>query len=121
MTHQSPTTYSLSPIDAGRQVAHLRNALELIGELAGRSPAGGADESALDESARISSAYEQAHPVVQRRFDAFAAETAAWAAAGIGALLESGEERSAAAAERLAEELEEALSRLESLVRRATP
>ena len=117
MTHQSPAQYSVQPIDAGRQVAQLRNVLQLVRELAGARAAPAVGEAALDESARISSAYEQAYPIVQRRFDALAAETAIWSAAAIEALLLAGENRSAAAAAQLADELHAALNRLSVLLR----
>jgi hypothetical protein len=117
MTHQSPAHYPLSTVDAGRQVAQLRNVLQLVAELAG-GPAAGADDAALDESAWISSAYEQAYPIVQRRFDTLAGETATWSAAAIQALLTAGEERSPAAARQVADELAAALSRLAALLRR---
>jgi hypothetical protein len=90
MTHQSPTHYSRIPIDAGRQVAQLRHLLRLVEELAGRRAATGADDAALDESARFSSAYDGALPIVQRRFDALAGETATWSAAAVEALLAAG-------------------------------
>lgn len=117
MTHQSPTQYPRVPIDAGRQVAQLRHLLRLVEELAGRTPAAGADDAALDESARISSAYDNAWPIVQRRFDALAAEIANWSAAAVEALLAVGQDRCAAAARRLADELAKALKDLAKLLR----
>ena len=117
MTHQSPAHFSTTPIDAGRQIAQLRHALRLVGELAGRRPGPGSDDAALDESARISSAYDHALPIVRRRFDALAGETAIWSAAAIEALLLAGEQRSAAAARRLAKELNSSLRRLSALLR----
>jgi hypothetical protein len=117
MTHQSPTHYSRVPIDAGRQVAQLRHVLRLVEELAGRQPVAGADDAALDESARVSSAYDHALPIVQRRFDALAGETAAWSTAAVEALLAAGQGRTAAAAGRLAEELAGALNDLAKLLR----
>jgi hypothetical protein len=119
MTHQSPTHFPRTPIDAGSQVAQLRHVLRLVRELAGRGPAPGADDAALDESARVSSAYDNALPIVRRRFDALAGETAAWSAAAIEALLLAGDKRSPAAARRLAAELEAALRALTALLRQA--
>jgi hypothetical protein len=117
MTHQSPT-YSLGrPIDAGRQVAQLRHLLRLVEDLSGRPAAPDADDAALDESARFSSAYDSALPIVQRRFDALAGETAAWSAAAVEALLAAGEGRAVPAARRLADELAKALSDLAKLLR----
>jgi hypothetical protein len=119
MTHQSQTHFAHTPIDAGSQVAQLRHVLRLVGELAGRGTAPGADDAALDESARISSAYDHALPIVRRRFDALAGETAAWSAAAIEALLLAGDQRSPAAARRLADELEAALRKLTALLPQA--
>ncbi len=122
MTHQSPTHFPRTPIDAGGQVAQLRHVLRLVGELAGRGAAPSADEAALlDEGARISSAYDRALPIVRRRFDALAGETAAWSAAAIEALLLAGDQRSPAAARRLADELEAALRKLTALLPQAEP
>ena len=117
MTHQSPPQYGGTPIDAGCQVAQLRHVLHLVEELAGRSAPPGADDAALDEGARISSAYDHAMPVVQRRFDALAAETTAWSAAAVEALLSCGGSPKAAAARRLADELASALRNLSKLLR----
>ena len=117
MTHQSPAHYSGTPIDAGRQVAQLRHVLLLVEELAGRRGAPAAADAALDESARISSAYDNAMPIVQRRFDALAGETAAWSAAAVEALLSSGRIPKGAAAARLADELASALRKLSKLLR----
>jgi len=103
-------------MDAGSQMAQLRNILRLVGEIASRSTASGTDDKALDEAARISSAYHEAEPIVRRRFDILVAETASWSAAGVEALLAAGEKRSPAAAARLAEELEQALTRLSEML-----
>lgn len=89
----------------------MREILLLVRELSGT----GSDPSAdamLDEAATISSLYERATPVAQRRFDGQAAEIAAWAAAGVEALLASGVPPRPSAARRLAERLDESLSRL---------
>ena len=120
MRHQSHSRSAHVPIDAGRQVAQLREVLRLVEELAGGGPARGAGtagDAALDESARIVSLYHAAEPIVQRRFDTLAAETAAWSAAGIEALLAAGADRSPAAARRLASELEGSLDELSALLR----
>ncbi len=104
------------PIDAGRQVAQLRHLLQLVEELAGRAPKPGSGDALLDEGARISSSYHAAQPIVQRRFNALAAETAKWSAAGVEALLAAGDARSPAAAARLADELDNALNALLRMV-----
>lgn len=115
MTHQVPPSPALPGADPGRQVAQLRQALLLVRGIAGG--AARASDAQLDEAARISGAYESAAPLVQRRFDALVAETSAWAAAGVEALLAAGAERPArAAAARLADELERALGELAALV-----
>ena len=116
MTHQSPAPYLKTPIEAGRQVAQLRHVLRLVEELAGRFPASDAGDAALDESARVTSAYDNALPIVQRRFDALAAETAAWSTTAVEALLAAGEARNPAAARRLADELAADLRKLAKLL-----
>jgi hypothetical protein len=120
MTHQSvPSSAASARVDAGRQVAQLREVLVLVCQLAGRSAPEEPAEAALDESARLAAAYDAAMPILQRRFDALAAETAAWAAAGVAALLAAGRvgEPPKAAAATLADELEKALGRLAKLLR----
>lgn len=81
--------------------------LTLVEEIAGREPPARAADAALDEGARISGAYWDASPIVQRRFDTLAAETTAWAARAVEALLAAGGTGRAprAAAGRLADEL----------------
>ncbi len=117
MTHQSYAHDARVPIDAGRQVAQLRHVLRLVEEIAGsRSDEAGGD-AALDEGARVSSAYDRSLPIVQRRFDALAAEIASWSAAAVEALLQAGERRSPAAARRLAQELRSGVADLIRLLR----
>lgn len=91
----------------------MREILLLVRELAGTGGDASAD-ALLDEAATVSSLYERATPVAQRRFDGQAAEIAAWAAAGVEALLASGVPPRPSAARRLAERLDESLSRLTS-------
>ena len=115
MTHQAPPVPASAGPDPGRQIAQLREALRLVERLAGEERA---HDHALDEAARISSAYDVALPVVQRRFEALANETALWAAAGVEALLSSGGGApSQAAAARLARQLDTALGDLAALLR----
>lgn len=115
MTYQAAPYFARSSAEAGSQAAQLRHVLGLVEKIAGRSSIG--SDEALEENARIASLYEAAGPIRQRRFDALAAETAAWAATGIRTLLDAGEEgRSAAAARRLADELTAALHRLAVIV-----
>lgn len=113
MTHQAPPEPAVPGGDPGRQVASLREILLLVRDLAGTGDSANAD-ALLDEAATISSLYERAAPVAQRRFDGQAAEIAAWAAAGVEALLASGVPPRPSAARRLAERLDESLSRLTS-------
>ena len=117
MSYQSSTQFARPPIDAGRQLAQLRHVLSLVEELAGRGAARADGSGALDEGARISSVYWDALPIVRRRFDALAAETVSWSAAGVEALLAAGEKRSRAAARRLVDELQRALDVLTTLLR----
>jgi hypothetical protein len=114
MRHQWPIEKQPETSSGGREFAELRHVLALAQEIAGRSSSSG---DALDELARMSSDYERASAIVQRHFDALAAETAAWAAVGIKALMASGSShRSRAAAARLADELGRAVKRLGKIV-----
>jgi hypothetical protein len=115
MTHQAPPSPAAPGVDPGRQIAQLHEALRLVERLAGRD---GGQERRLDAAAQVSDAYDRALPIVQRRFDALAGETAVWAAAGVEALLSAGSVAPApAAAERLATQLEQALGELTDLIR----
>ena len=102
--------------DPGRQIASLREALILVRGISGDDDQAGQD-ALLDEAARFSSAYERASPVVQRCFDALASEIAAWAAAGVEALLAAGEQPPAVPARRLAVQMEDGLRQLGALLR----
>ena len=75
-----------------------------------------AQDAMLEEAAQVSIAYERASPVAQRRFDAMAGEMAAWAAAGVEALLGSGEAPPQAPARRLAGKMENGLDQLRALL-----
>jgi len=115
MTHQAPPSAPLFGTDPGRQVAQLREALRLVERIAGRRRA--PQEHLLDEAARLSAAYDAALPVTQRRFEALASETSLWAAAGVEALLAAGEAAPPrAAAARLAERLDSALSEMAAIL-----
>ena len=118
MTHQPPPPLRQPGSDPCRQLAQLREALRLVERIAGRERGGGAD-ALLDEAARLSAAYDRAPPIVQRRFDALAGETAAWAAAGVEALLAAADRAAppVAAAHRLADRLDGALSEMAALLR----
>lgn len=115
MTHQAPPSPAANGPDPGRQIAQLQEALQLVERLSGERRA---QHQGLDEAAHISGAYALALPVVQRRFETLANETALWAAAGVEALLASGPvPPSRAAARRLAGQLEIALEELAILLR----
>ncbi|MEA3046175.1 MAG: hypothetical protein QOJ53_507 [Sphingomonadales bacterium] len=120
MTHQSPPAAPPPGADPGRQVAQLREALRLVERIAGQHESASRD-ARLDEAARISEAYARALPVARRRFEALAAETSVWAAAGVEALLIAGQDAPRAAAARLAHSLERALSEMAALLGPATP
>jgi hypothetical protein len=113
VTQQQPPFYAPGLADAGAQIAQLRQVLALIEEMAGRASVTPRD-AALDEAARVSAAYARALPIDQKRFDNLAAETARWAAAGVGALLKLDEAGLPVrvAADRLADELEKGLAAL---------
>jgi hypothetical protein len=103
--------------DAGGQVAQLRQVLALVDEIAGRQQAPVPDQG-LDEAARISGGYAHAAPVVQRRFDRLAGETARAAAAGVETLLQLSDagRPAAAAATVLGEALRKAVRNLAAVV-----
>lgn len=86
MTHDDARRYAPGLADAGAQIARLLEVLRLV-ELFAERTGQPKDEPLLDLAARISTAYDNALPIVQRRFDTLAAETAGWAAAGAQALL----------------------------------
>ena len=119
MTHQAPPSPASAGPDPGRQITQLREALRLVERIAGEESR---HDAALDEAARISCAYDLALPVVQRRFEALAQETAIWAAAGVEALLAAGalddkeDAPPRAAAARLARQLDAALGNLAALL-----
>jgi hypothetical protein len=113
MTHQPPPFSAAPAEDPGRQVAQLREALALVERLAGRHPEA---DSGLDEAARISAGHDRAPPVVQRRFDALAAESVLWTTAGLEALLAAGDPPPRAAADRLADAIGRALGQMRALV-----
>ena len=117
MTYQPSSAYIPAPSEAGRQIAQLRHVLGLVEQIAERAGHDAAP-AALDDDARIAGAYAAASSIVQRRFDALAEETIAWAAAGIKALIEAqtDPEPPKAAAATLADELDGALARLSRLV-----
>jgi hypothetical protein len=115
MTHISGTLDTACAGDAGEEIARLREVLALVEQIAGRQPS---RDAGLDENARIGAAYESALPIVQRRFDSLAAETARWATAGVEALLTLHERGRPcrAAASKLADELDQALLRLRRML-----
>lgn len=117
MTQQNHAFYELAGSDAGQQFARLGNVLDLVRQIAGQR--GLERDRALDESARVSSAYELAAPIVRRRFDTLVAESSTWAAAGVDALAAAADprRRPKAAAARLAEELDIAIADLKKLLR----
>lgn len=114
MIHLSSIEYAVDGTEAGRQIAQLLHVLALAEAIAGQSPS----FDALAEAARIGSAYEEAPHIAQRRFDAFVEETAAWASAGVNAVIGVSDRphRPHAAARRLAEELARAISKLGQMV-----
>ena len=109
MTHQP-----LQPLPAnaaGQQVAQLAEVQALIGGIAGRSA-----PADLDRAATISAAYDAAPSIAQRRFDTLAAECAAWAAAGVEAIVAKEGPHPRAAAACLFDELERAQVKLARMI-----
>lgn len=79
----TPLAIEARPAPA-EQIAQLRAIRALVDELAGNMPdAGGAAGNDIDRC------YDRASSIVQRRFDALAGETAAYAAIGLSALIAS--------------------------------
>jgi hypothetical protein len=115
MTHEWPIRYVPGVGDAGRRLAQLREVLNLVQEVGGCQAS---SDAALDENARLSSAYANALPVVQKRFDALADQTEAWAALAVEALTK-GDDGNApkAATTALAEELSLALDQLAAILK----
>lgn len=107
MTQHAP----IQAANPAEQVSQLRHLLSLVEEIAGL-------QSAPRSSADLGEAYANALPLDQRRFHRLADETAAWAAAGVAALIAAEERGGAAraAAGKLAIELRAALDRLEALL-----
>ena len=105
MTHQPPRLIGTGS-DAADQFARIVQARLLVGKLGAQQP----DRAFLDGLALLAEAYDRAAPIAQRRFDMLSEEIAAWAAAGVRALLAAGD--APAAAQRLFEELARAEARL---------
>ena len=114
MTLEWPLRYVPGAGDAGRRLAQLREILDLVQEVGGCQAE---SDAALDEVARLSIAYATALPVVQKRFDALADETEAWAAVAVEALAraEDGVAPKAASAA-LAQELSLSLRQLSAIL-----
>lgn len=96
------------------QLTELRAILALVNELAGASIPVAPEpyDHAVDKR------YDSAAPLVQRRFDAVAGETAAYAAAGLTALI-AGRKQGAgasAAAAYLAREMEKSIHAMEKIL-----
>jgi hypothetical protein len=117
MAQQNHVFHELAGGDAGRQYARLGNVLDLVRQISGQQ--GRARDRALDESARVSSAYEDAPPIVRRGFDTRVAEASGWASSGLDALAAAADpgQPPRAAAARLAEELDVAMTDLKKLLR----
>jgi len=113
MTHQAPPFSAAPGSDPGQRIAQLRELLLLVERIAGQSQMA---DAGLDSAARVSAGWDRAAPIVQRRFDALLAESAAWAAAGVEALLAAGETPPRAAAARLGGAIRRTLAELEAIV-----
>jgi len=109
---------------APQAIARLRSVLALVEEMAGGAPRGRVviDDSALDEISALTLSNAIASSVTRRRFDALARETAAFAAAGLAALMhhrERGGSDCAPAAARLAAEMRRSISAMAAMLRAA--
>lgn len=114
MSEAPPSLSTPASGEAGRQIAQFRNALMLVEQIAGDPEPEDPGDMLIAECARIDTAYENASPVVQRRFNAQVSEIALWTAVGVEALISARERgtTSSAAAGRLARELRRALGQL---------
>lgn len=112
MNQQSSSSISTAPLSPGSQISELRAILGLVHTLAGNE--GGIERP---EPADADIRYASAAPLVRRRFDALAAETAAFSATGLSALIggrERGDTRAAAAF--LARTMDRAILRMEKML-----
>lgn len=112
------TTRPASPDDRpGQQLARLRAVLALVESMAGIESAGAVD---LGDGAALEDRYASAPGAARRRYDALAGETAAFAAAGIEALIRARVEPVADVsrpAARLAQEMRGSIRTMERLIR----
>lgn len=94
------------------QIAQLRAIHALVDELAGNAP------ERVGAVADIDRLYDRASSIAQRRFDALAGETAAYAAAGLSALIagRSAGGMVAGAAAHLARAMARSIRRMEALL-----
>ena len=118
MTRMTTTSCAPESAEAAEHCAQLRQILHLIEQIAGHETPSVGAETALDENARIASAFEAATPIVRRRFNAMLEETSTWASRGVGVLLAARDEPEPprAAAARLASELGAALRELREIL-----
>ena len=116
MTQHNHAFLEFAGGDAGRNYARLGNVLDLVQQIAGSRA--WARDRALDETARLISAYEAAPPIGRRRFDTLASEAFVWAAAALDALASAADpaRQPKAAALRLADELGEAMAQMKKLL-----
>lgn len=102
-----------APASPGQQLADLRAIHALVSELAGLDR--------VPEPVRndIELRYDRATPIARQSFDAVASETAAFAAAGLSAIIAGRaiNDRPTGGAEHLAHEMERAIKRLDALLR----
>ncbi|MBB5684733.1 hypothetical protein [Sphingobium boeckii] len=112
MNQQSASSISTAPVTPGTQIGELRAILGLVHALAG-------NEMGIDrpEMTDADVRYAAAAPLVRRRFDALASETAAFSATGLSALI-GGRERgnTKAAAAYLARSMDRAIVRMEKML-----
>ena len=116
MTTHRPSRFAAPTEGAGRQVAQLAYLRSLVEQVAGRAHEQSHTEDSLDRSAIVSAAYADALPVVAKRFDALAGETARWGADAVEAILAGDGAPPQVAAGVLADELLHAESKLHALL-----
>lgn len=116
MTQPTTIRADLSSVGAPA-FGQLRAVLALVDRISGRQAQPADREALLHDDARLATAYHDAADVTRRRFDALAADAAAYAAAGIQALIgRPSTPATRAAAERLATELRRSLAAMAGLL-----
>jgi len=87
MSRHEPTAAGPGFADAGERIARLHGTLAMVERIGDPAAQAQAPEHALEQAARLSTAYGDAPAIARRRFDALADDAAAYATAGVSALM----------------------------------